>query len=156
MKDEEANPKLEKALSELVRDRIFVPPQKDQEMRRAIQEHFGTPATTESASAIPTVPEQSPRAGRKRKRDGYRTLQRWMPLAASLVIAAIMLHFSRSSVRDRADLNRDGRVDVVDALLQAELISAGKGQDVNGDKAIDESDIADIAQRAVDLERSGS
>ena len=148
------NEKLEKALRDLARDRVFVPPSKNEELVSAIRKHFDADAPlNEGAHAAPSlVPILPKRAFPRRK---FRPWQRWMPLAASVAIGAFMIFFSRPP-GDRADINRDGAVDIVDALLLAEQISNRKGRDVNGDDAVNEADVAEIAARAVLLERSGS
>ena len=139
MNEEDQNPKLESALRSMSRDQIFVPPTTEEKILDAIHQHFevGTPC----------------RASIPRPRQKY--WQKWMPLAASLAIAAIILYFSRP-IPDRADINHDGKVDVVDALLLAEQVRNGKGRDINGDRSVTEADAAEIATRAVSLERSRS
>jgi hypothetical protein len=155
MNEEDPNPRLENALRELGKDRVFVPPDQEKAIIKAINEHFkgkqedtisgGTLEENHAINARPGIP-----ARRKQK-----YWHKWMPLAASLAIAVIILHFSRP-IPDRADINRDGTVNVVDALLLAEQIQAGQGRDINGDGSITEADATEIAARAVDLERSGS
>jgi hypothetical protein len=52
------------------------------------------------------------------------------------------------------DLNGNGRVDILDAFVMACEIRSGRGQrihDVNGDGQLDQTDINEIAQRAVML-----
>jgi hypothetical protein len=140
MNDEENSPKLESALRAIARDPIFVPPAKDEEIRAAIQQYFETCHS-----------DRAPRTSARKQKFWHK----WMPLAASLVIAAIMLYFARPTP-DRADINGDGRVDVIDALLLAEQVRTGKGRDIDGNDAVTDADAAEIATRAVALERSRS
>lgn len=149
MKDDEAKPKLESALRDLARDRIFIPPDSERATLRAIHEHFGTkheasPGKAASKSEVIV------------HRLKYKAWQKWIPLAASIAIAAIVLYFSRPTQSDHADFNLDGAVDVVDALLFAEQLRAGKGRDINNDRAVNETDTTEILARAVDLERKRS
>jgi hypothetical protein len=52
------------------------------------------------------------------------------------------------------DLNGDGRVDMLDALIEAERVKAGgKGIDFNKDGHVDRGDVDAIAMSAVKLER---
>lgn len=51
------------------------------------------------------------------------------------------------------DLNGDGRVDMLDALIEAERLKAGKGIDFNKDGRVDSGDVDAIAMSAVKLER---
>jgi hypothetical protein len=149
--DPNDNPKLEQALRRLEKDRIFVPPSRDQEMLVEIRKHFD-PATP--ALRPEEVIFSSSKVRRVRPRP--RIWQKWLPLAASAAIAALVLYFSRPPKHQQADLNRDGAINVVDALILAERTRDGKGVDINGDGLMDGQDAADIAERAVDLERSGS
>jgi hypothetical protein len=56
------------------------------------------------------------------------------------------------------DVNRDGRVDVLDAFALARAVEAGVGSpawDVNRDGAVDESDVDAVALAAVSLGGGG-
>lgn len=160
MNEDEQNPRLEKALKAMARDRVFVPPGADEKITGAIRDHFrrakevAHPA--KRGAGVSRVAKRNkgkqPRRSLNRK---YTYWQRWMPLAASIAIAGLVLYFSRPTP-DRADINHDGTVNVIDALILAEQVRAGKGQDVNGDDTVNDADAAEIAARAVDLERSGS
>jgi len=59
---------------------------------------------------------------------------------------------------DREDIDRNGRVDILDAFILARHIkSAGRPRDewdMNGDGALDRTDVDMIARAAVSLERS--
>jgi hypothetical protein len=86
--------------------------------------------------------------------------------AALLLLAAIPQFFKRPATgpgRDVAfaqgDLNRDGRVDILDAFVLARQLKLGGTRnlqlDVNGDGVVDERDVAALAARAVKLEQGG-
>jgi hypothetical protein len=160
MNEDEQNPRLEKALKAMARDRVFVPPSADEKIVGTIREHFqtakeaGTPVTPDAGVSEAAKKDEGvlPRGSTARKLKHW---QKWMPLAASIAIAGLILYFSRP-IPDRADINRDGTVNVIDALILAEQLRAGKGRDVNGDGTVNEVDAAEIAARAVDLERSGT
>jgi hypothetical protein len=79
--------------------------------------------------------------------------QKWMPLAASILIAASIFYFSMPQ-RSVADLNGDGKVDVIDALILANQLKSGAihEADVNGDGAVDQKDVQEIAARSVHLD----
>jgi hypothetical protein len=148
-------PKLERALRGFAKNQVFVPPEIDEQVLRQIQAQFEAPS--ESAGKAKTADLIFRRSPRKLKvRRKPRAWERWIPLAASIVIAGLMLFFSVPRDGDVADLNRDGKVDIIDALLAAEEMAAGHGRDVNGDRKINERDANEIADRAVRLGRSGS
>jgi hypothetical protein len=156
MNEDEQNPRLEKALKAMARDRVFVPPGTDEKIVGAIREHFQ--AANEAGNpgvGVSPLAKKSEGLGRRGSTRKHKHWQKWMPLAASIAIAGLILYFSRP-MPDRADINRDGTVNVIDALILAEQVRAGKGRDVNGDDTVNEADAAEIAARSVDLERSGS
>jgi hypothetical protein len=59
----------------------------------------------------------------------------------------------------REDLNGDGKVDILDALMLAKKLQSAPSSDlqldVNGDGVIDRRDIETIAAHAVSLEKRG-
>ena len=154
MSDESAdNPKLEQGLRRLSSEKIFVDPSRDEKMLNSFHEHFNASVTA------PEVSEKTIVFPSRKERRTTRHLTTWdksLPLAASIAIAGLILYFSIPRAPEQADLNRDGTVDIVDALVLAEKLRGGKGRDINGDSSIDERDAAEIAARSVDLERSGS
>jgi hypothetical protein len=85
--------------------------------------------------------------GRRRK------LTPWLAAAAALMIASIVILTPAPKARE--DVNRDGRVDIRDALVLARKISDGKAQglvwDFNHDGRVDQADVAAIAALAVKL-----
>jgi hypothetical protein len=71
----------------------------------------------------------------------------------------VMVQFARMGRVVPGDVNADGRVDVIDALVLAERVRSGETRrswDLNGDRVVDGRDSEEIMARAVDLERSGS
>lgn len=85
---------------------------------------------------------------------------RWLAAAAAVALAAVLgsLWFSarRSPELAREDINRDGRVDVLDAFALARRLQQGatldRGFDFNGDGAVNQQDIDAITARAVKLD----
>jgi hypothetical protein len=86
---------------------------------------------------------------------------RWLAAAAVVALAAVLgsLWFSNRRLPEvaREDLNRDGRVDVLDAFTLARRLQQGAATDrlfdINGDGAVDQKDIDAITTRAVKLDR---
>jgi len=81
-------------------------------------------------------------------------------LASTMAAAAVLfLALSPNSVDGpretiAQDLDGNGRVDILDAFVMAREIRSGRGQsihDVNGDGQLDQTDIDELAQRAVML-----
>lgn len=80
----------------------------------------------------------------------------WLAAAAALIIGALVM--LQPTAKAREDVNRDGRVDIRDALLLARKVSAGqtvKDWDFNEDGRVDQLDAAAIAARAVKLAKGG-
>ena len=77
----------------------------------------------------------------------------WLAAAAALVIAAFVMFTHTPKARE--DVNRDGRVDIRDALALARKISSGQAQgsawDFNRDGRVDQGDVVAIAALAVKL-----
>ena len=138
----EAPEKLVEALGQLHKEGIFVPPAVDQAVLRAAGKHLRR--------------LERPRARRK-------SWLPWAAMAACLALAVWLTERFSSPVRARPfareDINRDGRVDVLDAFALARRIDTGgtldPGWDINGDGHIDRVDVNAIAARAVSLAQSG-
>jgi len=89
-----------------------------------------------------------------------------LAIAAMLLIAAGVqftlarrpLSNSVTAPRLAADVDADGRVDIVDAMvLAAGVRGAGSGgRDINGDGVVDQRDVDAVAQLAVRLDRGGA
>jgi hypothetical protein len=131
---------LQRALVELQKERIFVPPAVDEAVLSAARRHLER--------------EEAPR----------RVWQSWAPwaaAAASIVLLGVFApgYFKASKSREysREDINHDGRVDILDAFALARKIERGERglRDVNGDGVVDGRDAAEIARHAVKLEKKG-
>jgi hypothetical protein len=85
---------------------------------------------------------------------------RWLAAAAVVALAAVLssLWFSNRRLPEvtREDINRDGRVDVLDAFALARRLQQGAATDrlfdINGDGVVDQKDIDAITTRAVKLD----
>jgi hypothetical protein len=66
---------------------------------------------------------------------------------------------NRAPAYAREDVNRDGRVDILDAFLLARQLQSGDNPgsslDLNGDGVVDHRDAESIAAKAVKLEKGG-
>ena len=140
MDDDLEHEKLRKALRGLSRTEVFVPRTVDETIIKAARKRLSPP----------------PGKARLPRRKG-RLSHRWLPLAASIIISALILYTSwlrssRNSFESLADMNRDGQVDIRDALLVARKIDAEEpAPDLNQDGFLDLRDAEEIAFRAVSL-----
>lgn len=128
---------LKRALAELRKERLFVSPAVDEAVLSAARSHL-------------------------RKRAASRpSWQKWAAMAASLALVAwlalTLLNRPQDGSLAREDINRDGRVDILDAFALARKIERGEPglRDVNGDGVVDGRDTDEIARHAVKLERKG-
>src|ERR1043165_5958697 len=136
----DAPPGLVNALKKLPREEIFVPPHIDRAIagaaRRRLEKSGGSPGV-------------------------FRRWILWPALAAACATAMLVHHSTQTKVKGFAsgDLNRDGRVDILDAFALARQLRDGRAiapnSDVNGDGVIDQNDVQIIARRAVKLEKGG-
>ena len=134
--------RLARALSGLRKDAVFIPVTVDQAVVEQAKSHL--------------VRIRAHRARRQR--------QQWLAVAACVALAVVI---SQTILRRgdsgqgyaREDLNRDGRVDILDAFQLAREIQKGTAQakswDFNGDGRVDEADTEILAKRAVSLEKGG-
>jgi hypothetical protein len=156
--DEEpkAPAKLVTALKEPSARRVFVPPAMDVAILRAAQQHL-------ARSPASPAPSDAERAG---VRGTFtRLLSPWLlwPTVATacLALAGLTFFASRSSQPQfaREDLNRDGRVDILDAFQLAREIQSGAVPatitDLNNDGVVDRQDADIIAMHSVKLEKGG-
>jgi hypothetical protein len=125
--------------------------------------------------AIPPATDAAIMAAAREKFDRrrrMRLLARWgggaaaaAAIAASVVLA-VMLHrppqtgtMTSPAIASRGDVNGDGHVNMVDAMLLAKHVRNGdaaqQAWDVNGDGAIDARDAEAIAAAAVNLKQGG-
>lgn len=170
--------KLEAALRELEKERVLVPERVDQKIVAEIQNHFrqekaGAPGEDRDATGLERIEIEDGKLieasdvlfwtkrvrGKRRPKHWQGWMQKALPLAASIIIAAAMIQFARMGRTVAGDVNADGTVDVVDALLLAERVrgkQTARRWDMNGDRVVDARDSDEIMARVVDLERSGS
>jgi dockerin type I repeat protein len=134
-----ATPKLATALKDHHKARIFVPPEVDQAVLARAREH------------LQQMPKRQP---------GRRPLMPWAAMAASIVLVAWLVHTLTRPTAPTAffapeDINRDGRVDILDAFALTRQIESGATLDarwdITGDGRINRADVDAIASRAVSL-----
>jgi len=159
--NEKAVPKrLARALTELGRADCAIPPDVDKAVLRTAREHL---------HAVTANPPHHPRrtaiyfrewlmsAGSWIRGSGW-PIARWTAPAAILLIASALalLRYEPATNHPLADLNRDGQVDILDALALARQIERGarldRDLDLNGDGQIDRRDADALAMRAVRIE----
>lgn len=144
--DSAAPPGFIAALKQSQSRRVFVPPTVDEAVLRAAKQRF---APVNRRSPAPLV--------------GW---FRWLAFATAclLLCASYWLTrpgslLNRASVFAREDLNRDGRVDILDAFQLARQLQSGAQPgahfDLNGDGVVDQRDAEAIATEAVKLEKGG-
>lgn len=142
-----APPRLIAALRQSQAPRVFVPRTMDESVLRTARERL-SPVT----------------------RPSPRPLAHWVRslafATACLVLCAAAYWLTRPSsllnlspAYAREDLNRDGRVDILDAFLLARQLQSGDNPrpslDLNGDGVVDHRDAESIAAQAVKLEKGG-
>jgi hypothetical protein len=135
--DLEAPASLVTAMRGLQKERVFVPPTVDEALLRAARQQLSA----------------------RRRRGGPRwSVFPWaaaavIVLGAGLVTVALRRTPAQSSARE--DINRDGRVDILDAFALVRKIESKDARDrrwdINGDGRIDRADVEAIAARAVSL-----
>ena len=140
----QAPEKLVAALEELPARRVFVPPTIDAAVLLAARRHLA--------------------ASRRSAVDIFRFWSHWPVWAtACLVVAASVYLLMRPAGVGpgiaRADINHDGRVDILDAFQLARELQSGRkvaaGLDLNGDGVVDQRDVEIMAAQAVKLEKGG-
>ena len=134
----EASPRLVSALKEISNREIFIPSHVDHAILKAAQERL------------------APRA--KARFGNFHRWMLWPALAAACVFvacAAWLLTTRPHYARD--DLNRDGKVDILDAFALARQLKSSahlsSTLDINGDGVVDGRDVALIAAHAVQLKK---
>lgn len=88
------------------------------------------------------------------KRSRWRAA-RWVGAAAAAACVVLVARFALQSPLSPDDIDGNRRVDVVDALVLARQIEAGRGRDVTSDGVADQSDVDAIALVAVRLDPGG-
>jgi hypothetical protein len=100
------------------------------------------------------------------RRMRFRPVQRWMlaggSIAAALLIAwgvTALVHRTPPQMAQVGDVNHDGRVDILDALVVAQALKSGgkldPAWDVNHDGVVDQKDVDWIAATAVNVSGTG-
>jgi hypothetical protein len=172
----ELPPKLAEALRSLSRPRIVVPSSIDEAITKAAADHLLREGGRATAPAEPPVGSTNneaathgtpwrPRVAGAASLDGVRAqaarrapspYRYWLAAAAALVLGLFLIRpWERSDRQDlRADLDRSGRVDVLDAFLLARKLAAGTAGpefDLNGDGRVDQRDVDFAVNQAVRL-----
>lgn len=148
--------KLVAALKEPSARRVFVPPSVDAAVLKAAREHL-------ARSPAPRSPSGGERAG---VRGMFARLLRpwilWPTVATACIALAGLAYFTSHSSHQqfaREDLNRDGRVDILDAFQLARETQSGVKPaaiaDLNNDGVVDRRDAELIVTHAVKLEKGG-
>ncbi len=139
----DAPPKLVAALKRITPQPLFVPPSVDAAVLNAARKHLARPQSKD--------------------RHAWRQWFLWPAVASACVMLALLAHTLLKPARPdfvREDLNRDGRVDILDAFHLARDLEAGTPPpatlDLNGDGVVDRRDAEIIAALAVKLEKGGS
>ena len=141
--DLQAPNSLVEALNHLYKERVFVPPAVDDAMSREARKHLQR---------------------LQRTKPGWKPWLSWAAMAACLTLAIWLgerlTRPSGGKSFAREDINRDGRVDILDAFALARKIETGgtldPRWDINGDGRIDRVDVKAIAARAVSLAQAGT
>jgi len=139
--DLEAPAKFVAALRRTQNQAVFVPPSVDAAVQAAAREHL--------RQAAPD-------------RIVWVSFARWAGLAASLALLLWLASpaFKRGTAAFAADdVNRDGRVDILDAFALARELERGAkpspAADLNHDGVVDRRDVDAIANKAVKLAKGG-
>ena len=133
----EAPAKLAAALKASARRKVFVPTTVDEAILKAARAQLR--------------PEDKPNVLR---------MPRWLfwpALAGGCVAVALIAHVLTPRQFAREDLNRDGKVDILDSFALARQLKNGDSLpallDINGDGVVDERDVNAIASQAVALQK---
>ena len=139
--DFQTPPRLLKAFGSLHKETILIPPHID---------------------SVVLVRARPQLAAIRRRHARRRNTTRLLALAAAFVVIGWIVNLTlnpMTGIRATApeDINRDGRVDILDAFQLARQIRSGKALstklDLNGDGRVDAADVALIARKAVSLEQ---
>ena len=131
----QAPPALIAALRKLPREQVFIPPSVDDAILKEARRRL----------------EGDPR------RTAFRPWLFWPAFAAICLLIAWAARLLTAEHRyAREDLNRDGRVDILDSFALARQVKEGTAPlklDLNGDGVVDRRDAESIAARAVKLQK---
>lgn len=133
----ETPPRLVEALRQLRKERIFVPPQIDEQILAKARRHLG---------------EAEPQTAPSWAGAGW-----WAAAAAVIVAAGLTLFLFKPGAPPSwaaEDIDRNGRIDVLDAFALARLLQTRQTGpfDFNHDGRVDRLDVDVVATRAVRLE----
>jgi len=138
--DQPAPDKLVAALKEPLARRVFVPPSTDAAILKAARQHLARPE----------------------RKHFFRPWLLWPTVAAACIALLGLTYFISRPVNPqftREDLNRDGRVDILDAFQLAREMESGdhsaSNADLNRDGIVDRRDAELIATHAVQLGKGG-
>ena len=144
----ELPPALEAKFKQFPAPCLFVPPTVDEQILRAARQHLQR--------------QERPRSALFAK---WRLALSLSGIAAMFLIAALVISLKLAGPRAgarfaREDLNRDGRVDILDAFSLARTLKNrptpyNPALDINGDGVVDERDVTSLAARAVQLPKGG-
>ena len=144
--------KLAADLNTLLEPAHPVPPEVDRAVMDRASEHFARRQSAPAASL-----SQSKTAGGRR-------LLRWAGTAAAAAAVIIFAFSQLDHPIAQADIDRSGRVDILDALKLARHIESadrgetslslrGQGWDINGDGVVNRNDVDLVAYAAVRLDK---
>jgi hypothetical protein len=134
-------PRLIKALGELQKETILIPPAVDEIVLDRVRPQL---------------------AAIRRRHARRRNTTRLLALAAAFVIMGWTINLALNPIAGgrvfaTEDINHDGKVDILDAFQLAREIKSGKTisarLDLNGDGRVDAADVELIARHAVSLEK---
>ena len=136
----DAPAKLVAALKESSRREIFVPPYVDRAVLDAAHAQLNRSKKTGAG--------------------GFRRWMLWSALVTGCAIVVLVVRTLTTSAQfAREDLNRDGKVDILDSFALARELKSGRSLpmslDVNGDGVVDERDVTSVAAHAVALGKDG-
>jgi len=158
-------------LNALFEPQVGVPPEVDRAVMDRAYEHFAAKLSVKSKlwRGRPGLASRWHLAsGKKQGQDALATHWAWrIAAAAAIIIFAFSLNLTKQTgpATDRfslskaqaTDIDRNGRVDILDAFKLAKQIeSAGPAEtewDINGDGLIDRSDVDVVALAAVSLDK---
>lgn len=164
----EAPPKLVTALRQLPQEHVFVPPTLDEAILKAARTHLGG-AEKPKRRWLRLIPWTVAAAGfATAVLVAYPYATQFLGFEPSTVsVRRGMENRTEPGARPpqnhgleyaREDINRDGKVDILDAFLLAKKLRAAPTDfnlDMNRDRLLDQHDVETIAAHAVSLEKRG-
>jgi hypothetical protein len=134
---------------------------KDEQMPAGLVDHLRALASKTAVFVQLSVDETVLARARERfaevrRRRARFTAAWWTAAAASIALMAVVgLSLIQKPHYERADIDRNGRVDILDAFALARRVQQGgvTGPDMNGDGVVNRTDVDIIAAQAVKLKR---